>query len=110
MKRWQFIVSLVLSAICLALSVSAIILQRSTRDYQQRLQTAQAEINRAREGNQLARVIVQDLVGAAPANDNIRVFLKRHGVEVSPQPETPAATAKPSGSTGKRTTKSGRGK
>lgn len=110
MKRWQYITTLGLSILCLIISISVVGLMQSTRTYQERLRIAQTEITRAREGNQVARLIIQDLVGIASTSGNVRTFLKRHGVVAPTQSEPSVLPAAKPASSGKRTTKSGKGK
>jgi hypothetical protein len=94
-KRWQFIVSLVLSALCLVFAVSTVLLVRSARSLQAEFERQQREIERAVSAQQTANSIVQDLIKVSDNNSEIRSFLQQHGLSLSSPARGTSAVAIP---------------
>ena len=98
MKPWQFIVSIVLSALCLVTALTMAFTLHSARGLQAEYQNQQVSIDRARLGQQTVNGIVQDMVKASGNNAVIREFLQQNGLAApaAAKPEaTPASSQTP---------------
>ena len=80
MKPWQYLLTLILSGVCLIMAVSTVLTYQSARRVQADIQRQQVAIDHVRSGQQVVSAIVQDLVRASANNANIKSFLDSHGL------------------------------
>ena len=95
MKPPQFYATVALGAVCLVLSIAAIVLGQGNQRLQAQLQGAQDEINVATANVQQGQGLVRDMAQLSVKNDKIKQALARNGITVnvnaSPTPSpTPA--------------------
>jgi len=91
MKAPQFYITLALGALCLVLSLTAIVLGKSNNNLQQQQQSQQAEINRGNMSIQIGQNMLRDMAELSLKNDKIKQVLARNGYTVNAAP-TPAPT------------------
>ena len=90
MKSSQFYITVVISALCLILSVVAIHLGQSSQDLQGKLQAQQVEINRGMANKQSGQKLVNDMAQVSLKNEKIKQVLARNGYTVNAPSPTPA--------------------
>ena len=91
MKPFQFYTTMALGALCLALSITTIVLGKSNNNLQSRQQQQQAEINRGNMSAQVGQNILRDMAEVSLKNDKIKQVLARNGYTVNVAP-TPTPT------------------
>ena len=89
MKPFQFYTTLALGALCLVLSITAIILGKTNNNLQQQQQAQQEEINRGNMSMQVGQNMLRDMAEISLKNDKIKQVLAQNGYTVNPAP-TPA--------------------
>ena len=93
MKSLHFYITLALGALCLALSITSIVLGRSNNSLQLQQQQQQAEINRGNMSAQIGQNILRDMAEVSLKNEKIKQVLSRNGYSVNVAPSaTPSAT------------------
>ena len=100
MKAPQFYITVVLSAICLVLSIVAMHLGQTSQDLQTKVQAQQLEVNRGLAARQTLQKLVNDMAPVSLKNEKIKQVLARNGLTVSTPTPSPspagAAVASPS--------------
>ena len=91
MKSLQYYITLALGVICLALSITTIVLGRSNNSLQLQQQQQQAEINRGQASMQVGQNILRDLAELSLKNEKIKQVLANNGYTVNIAP-TPTPT------------------
>jgi hypothetical protein len=79
MARWQYVLAVVLGAICVGLSAAVIVSSKSNEDLQAELQAQQIEINKGIHSQQIGTNLVREIAVAAEKNQKLRDLLMRHG-------------------------------
>lgn len=93
MKVPQFYVTLALGALCLALSITTIVLGNKNNYLQMQQQKQQEEINRGNMSIQVGQNLLKDMAELSLKNEKIKQVLARNGYTVNVAPTTtPAAT------------------
>jgi uncharacterized membrane protein len=82
MKRWQFLVSCSLSALCVIVALILIGMSRASTRLQIEMQKQQDEINRGTMSQQVGGNILRDMAGVATTNSRMRDLLARHGYTI----------------------------
>ncbi len=111
MKPAQFYSATALSAICLLLSITVIVmgkgsqtaqlhLQQRQSEIQVELQQRQLEVNKGTMSNQVGTSILQDMAASSVNNPRMKEVLAKNGYNVTVNPESkpspsPAAPFKP---------------
>ena len=101
MKIWQLFTTVMLSLVCLGLSISLVLVGRSAAALQQLAAGQQNRINNSvlgPRGQQISQAILQDMGNAATQNENMRELLTLHGYRLqmdqeAATSETPSAEA-----------------
>jgi len=86
MKSWQFFAVLLLSVLCLGLSVALVAMARSNQQLQQDLQERQVQLNSGVLGSQaqqIANSVLQDMGRASTSNEPMRLLLVKYGYTVA---------------------------
>ncbi|HEY2711267.1 MAG TPA: hypothetical protein VGI60_02035 [Chthoniobacterales bacterium] len=91
MRRWQFLLLLVLGIVCICLSVVAILFARQNQKLQSEIQLQQATINKGALSQQVGANLLREMVAVAESDERMRDLLKNNGYNPAPQ-----ATASPS--------------
>ncbi len=86
MKRWEFITSLVLAALCAVVSVGTILSAQANRRVQAELNAQQMEINTGVLRQQIGTNLIRDMAVASANNDALKDLLSRHGFTVTVEP------------------------
>jgi|GEM_PF-1412781 len=118
MKDWEYNVSIILSVLCIVLSIWIISTGRHNAKLQAQIQAQQSEIEVGNASQQWGLRLIQDMVALAPNNPEMRAVLSKNGITVPPPrpaaavetaTKAPAATGSPvrkSTSADNKTTKS----
>ncbi len=106
MKSSQYLLCLLVGALCLLTSVLLFVFGRSIQSTQERLQAQQLEINRGTQSLQIGSRLVQDIAQNSAQFPQLRQLLAKNGINVtfnqqqsqqpaaqSAAPAKPAATA-----------------
>ena len=91
MKRWQFLLLMVIAVTCLLLSLITIVFARQNRKLQEAIQGQQSIINKGALSQQIGTNLLREMATAAPTDERIRQLLQVNGFNLSPTP-----TASPS--------------
>ena len=94
MTRWQFLLTTLLSLICLGLSIAVIASARTNQKLQTELQAQQLEINKGTQSQQIGTNLIRDIAVAATKNDHLKDLLSRNGFTLT-QNASPAASPAP---------------
>lgn len=96
MKVPQFYVSVALGALCVILSITFLLLSKSTQNLQVQIQAQQQEVNQANAIAQHFQSLASDMVQASAKNDKIKQILAQNGITVNAPaaPSTPLFPAK----------------
>ena len=97
MKDWEYNVSLVLGVASLVLVVWLISASRGNEKLQEQLRDQQVEIDRGNASRQVGGKIIQDMVGSAQTNQNMRAALEKFGITPSAQSGASVKVDKPAG-------------
>jgi cell division protein YceG involved in septum cleavage len=89
MQKWQYYVSLALSAVALLLTITLIVTGKTNQDIQQELQKQQFEINKGQVSQQIGTALLRDMAVASVDNAKIKDLLAKNGFTVSPNPKAP---------------------
>lgn len=87
MHKWQYYVSLALSAVALLLTITLIVTGKTNQDIQQELQKQQLEINKGQVSQQIGTALLRDMAVASVSNSKIKDLLAKHGFTVSQNPK-----------------------
>jgi hypothetical protein len=91
MKVPQFYITVALGAICLLLSITSIMLTKSSQNLQTQFQAQQEEINKGDLGNRVGQNLLHDMAELSVKNTKIAEVLKANGYTVNVNPSaTPA--------------------
>ena len=91
MKVPQFYITVALGAICLLLSITAIMLNKSSQNLQTQFQTQQEEINKGELSNRIGQNLLHDMAELSIKNEKVAAVLKANGYTVNVNPSaTPA--------------------
>jgi len=93
MKPASFFVVLLLSVVCVVLSVSLVFIARANQKVQTGLQAKQQQLNSGilgPQGQQIGNSLLQDMANAAARSAGMRKLLEKHGYQLQPA-EPPAA-------------------
>ena len=91
MKALHFYITLALGAICLALSLTTVVLGRSNNSLQVLQQQQQAEINKGNLSMQVGQNLLRGMAEPSLKNEKIKQVLTRYGLTVTVNPTpTPA--------------------
>ena len=96
MKPGHFFVVLLLTVVCVGLTVALILMEHTNQQLHLQTQTQQQQLNQGILGQQAQQIssgVLQEMATAAAGNPNIRKLLKKHGYNVS--------ASQPSGSANK---------
>jgi len=86
MKAPQFYITLALGALCLVLSITAIVLGKTNTNLQQQQQVQQEEINKGNMSIQIGQNMLRDMAEISLKNDKIKQVLARNGYTVNAAP------------------------
>ena len=102
MKPTNYFISLILGVACVILSITLLVVGRSTQqsqitlqkrqaEIQGELQRRQAEVDRGVSSDKIGGAILQDMAAASQKNNKIKELLTQNGYSVSLNPSpTPA--------------------
>lgn len=93
MKDWEYNVTLVLSILCLGLSIWIISAGRANGKLQAQFQLQQVEIERGNVSRQVGSRILQDMMAMGATNQSIHMVLEKCGF--IPPGSMPAVNVKP---------------
>ena len=91
MKRWQFVLLMMVAAACLFLSLVTIVFARQNRKLQEAIQGQQTIVNKGTLSQQIGTNLVREMAAAAQTDEKMRQLLQENGFNLSPAP-----TASPS--------------
>jgi Na+-translocating ferredoxin:NAD+ oxidoreductase RnfG subunit len=91
MKRWQFVLLMIIAAACLVLSLVTIVFARENRKLQEAVQGQQTIINKGALSQQIGTNLVREMAVAAQTDEKMRQLLQANGFNLPPAP-----TASPS--------------
>ena len=91
MKRWQFVLLMMVASACLLLSLVTIVFARQNRKLQGAIQGQQTIINKGTLSQQIGTNLVREMAEAAQTDEKMRRLLQENGFNLSPAP-----TASPS--------------
>ena len=91
MKRWQFILLLVVGLACICLTLVTIIFARQNQKLQVDVQAQQATINKGSLSQQIGTNLLREMGTAAQTDDKMKDLLKANGYNFSANP-MPSAT------------------
>lgn len=89
MKRWQFILLLIVGLACLCLSLVTIVFARQNQKLQAEVQTQQAAINKGSLSQQIGTNLLREMGSVAAGDEKMKDLLKQNGYSfstVSPSP------------------------
>ena len=86
MKRWQFLLLLVIGIVCLCLSLVVIVFARENRRLQEALQAQQAMINKGGLSQQLGNNLLREMAAVAQTDEKMRKLLQESGFVLSASP------------------------
>ena len=86
MRRWQFLLLLVLGIVCICLSVVAIVFAGENQKLQNEIQVQQATINKGALSQQIGANLLREMATVAQSDERMRNLLKDNGYNVAPQP------------------------
>lgn len=89
MKPSQFIITVVVGAICLLLSIVTIALGHANQNLQVQLQGQQQEVQRGNMSQQIGTNLVTDLANLSVSNPKIKKLLADNGFTVNVASPTP---------------------
>jgi hypothetical protein len=87
MKSVPYIIVLLLSVVCVALSVSLVLTMRANQRVQAGLQANQQLLNNGilgPQGQQIGNNLLQDMATTATRNADMRQLLAKHGYQIQP--------------------------
>jgi NADH:ubiquinone oxidoreductase subunit 6 (subunit J) len=88
MQKWQYYVSLALSALALLLTIVLIVTGKTNQTIQKELQAQQVEINRGQVSQQIGTALLRDMAVASVSNNKLKDLLAKHGFTVSQNPKS----------------------
>jgi len=86
MRRWQFLLLLVLGIVCICLSVVAIVFAGENQKLQNEIQLQQATINKGALSQQIGANLLREMAAVAQSDELMRNLLKDNGYNLAPQP------------------------
>ena len=86
MKRWQFLLLLVIGIVCVCLSLVTIVFARENRQLQDALQTQQALINKGGLSQQVGNNLLREMAAVAQTDEKMRKLLQDNGFILSANP------------------------
>jgi Na+-translocating ferredoxin:NAD+ oxidoreductase RnfG subunit len=86
MRRWQFLLLLVLGIVCICLSVVAIVFAGENQKLQNEIQVQQATINKGALSQQIGANLLREMATVAQSDERMRNLLKDNGYNLAPQP------------------------
>jgi Na+-translocating ferredoxin:NAD+ oxidoreductase RnfG subunit len=86
MRRWQFLLLLVLGIVCICLSVVAIVFAGENQKLQNEIQLQQATINKGALSQQIGANLLREMAAVAQSDERMRNLLKDNGYNLAPQP------------------------
>ncbi len=92
MKRWQFLLLLVMGIASLCLCLITIVFAYENRKLQTTVQTQQTVINKGALSQQIGVNLLREMATVAQHNEKMRALLRANGYNVAVQP---AATPTP---------------
>jgi Na+-translocating ferredoxin:NAD+ oxidoreductase RnfG subunit len=92
MKRWQFLLLMVIAVGCLLLSLITIVFARQNRKLQEAIQSQQSIINKGALSQQIGTNLLREMAAAAQTDERIRQLLQVNGFNLS---ATPTASPSP---------------
>ncbi|MEI6647624.1 MAG: hypothetical protein WCP12_16420 [bacterium] len=87
MKSLPYFIILLLSVVCVALSVSLVLTSRANQRLQVELQANQQRLNSGilgPQGQQIGNNLLQDMATTATRNADMRQLLAKHGYQIQP--------------------------
>ncbi len=90
MKRWQFVLLMVIGVACLCLSLVSIVFAHQNRKLQEAVQAQQAIINKGALSQQIGTNLLREMAAAAQTDEKMRQLLQDSGYNPL---ATPAAAA-----------------
>jgi len=91
MKRWQFLLLMLVAVACLLLSLVTIVFARENRKLQEAIQSQQTIINKGSLSQQIGTNLVREMANVAQTDEKMRKLLQENGFNL-----TPTANASPS--------------
>lgn len=91
MKSTPYFIILLLSIVCVVLSVSLVLTFRANQRVQMGLQANQQRLNSGilgPQGQQIGNNLLQDMANTATRNENMRKLLAKHGYQIQPTAST----------------------
>ena len=79
MKRWQFVLLLIVGLACVCLSLVTIVFARENRKLQEALQTQQAAINKGSLSQQIGTNLLREMAATAQTDEKMRDLLQQNG-------------------------------
>jgi hypothetical protein len=86
MKRWQFVLLMIIAAACLVLSLVTIVFARENRKLQEAVQGQQTIINKGALSQQIGTNLVREMAVAAQTDEKMRQLLQANGFNLPPAP------------------------
>jgi len=93
MKVPQFYVTLALGTLCLALSITSIVLGKTNNALQREQQAQQEEINRGNMSVQVGQNLLRDMAELSLKNEKIKQVLAKNGYTVNVAPAANSNTS-----------------
>ncbi len=86
MKRWQFVLLMIVAVACLILSLVTIVFARENRKLQEAVQGQQTIINKGALSQQIGTNLVREMAAVAQTDEKMRQLLQANGFNLSPAP------------------------
>jgi Na+-translocating ferredoxin:NAD+ oxidoreductase RnfG subunit len=83
MKRWQFVLLLIVGLACVCLGLVTIVFARENRKLQEALQTQQAAINKGSLSQQIGTNLLREMAATAQTDEKMRDLLQQNGFSLS---------------------------
>ncbi len=86
MKRWQFILLLVLGLACFCLSLVSIVFARANQQLQADVQAQQVLINKGAVSQQIGANLLREMAAVAQTDEKMKALLRDKGYNLAPGP------------------------
>jgi signal transduction histidine kinase len=86
MKRWQFVLLMVVAVACLLLSLITIVFARQNRKLQETIQGQQSIIKKGALSQQIGANLAREMAAVAQTDEKMRQLLQVNGFNLSPAP------------------------
>ena len=86
MKRWQFILLLVVGVACFCLTLVSIVFARANQKLQAEVQAQQALINKGAISQQIGANLLREMAAVAQTDEKMKALLRDRGYNLAPSP------------------------